>query len=521
VLLPIEKCTTRFDEPGSASVQAHTMHEMSVDHEVVIVGAGFGGIGTAITLDRAGLSNFLIVEEADGFGGTWYWNRYPGVAVDIPSFSYQFSFARRSDWSRIYAPGEELREYAEYCAARFKLRQRTRFGTRITGATFDEQVQAWRLDTSDGDVLWSRHVIDASGVLTVPKRPEIEGADAFGGVSLHTARWDRNQDLKGKRIGVIGTGASAVQLIPALAPEAAQLTVFQRTPIWCLPKLDGPISGRLRWILGRVPGATLAARLLSQTFVELSFPFAAHYHKVVPLATIFEGQARKYLHDQVRDPELRRKLTPQYAMGCKRPSFHNEYLATFNRSNVTLETEPIERITPAGVLTRGEKEHELDVLVYATGFKVFDSGNFPKYPVAGRGGLDLESWWSENRYQAYEGVSVPGFPNYFILFGPYGYNGSSYFNLIETQTRHILRCIKRARKEGATRVEVRPEANERYFKSMLARRGNQIFWQDSCSVANSYYFDEHGDVPFRASASLETMWRANRFDLDDYRFATA
>ena len=492
-----------------------------IDHDVVIVGAGFSGIGMAISLDRVGLTDYLIVEEGDGFGGTWYWNRYPGVAVDIPSFSYQFSFAKRSNWSRVYAPGDELRGYADYCATRFGLRRRVRFRTRITGATFDESVPCWRLATSDGDTITARHVIDATGVLTQPKTPDIEGVESFAGTTLHTARWDAEADLRGRRIAVIGTGASAVQLIPAVAPEAQHLTVFQRTPIWCLPKLDAPIGPKSRWLLTRVPGGKAAARLVSQTLVELSFPIAAHYYKTVPLATIFESQARGYVRKEVSDPELQEKLTPTYAMGCKRPSFHNEYLSTFNRANVSLETDPIERITAHAVVTAGGIEHPVDVLVLATGFKVFDPGNFPKYPVTGRRGLDLERWWGENRYQAYEGVSVPGFPNYFTMFGPYAYNGSSYFNLIETQARHIVRCLRRATATGAKLVEVRPEANDRYFAEMLRRRGRQVFWQGSCSLANSYYFDPHGDVPLRPSPTLETMWRSRRFPLSDYRFEQA
>jgi cation diffusion facilitator CzcD-associated flavoprotein CzcO len=274
-------------------------------------------------------------------------------------------------------------------------------------------------------------VIDATGVLTQPKHPDIAGVEDFAGITMHTARWDPEPDLAGKRIAVIGTGASAVQVIPVLAPDADKLIVFQRTPIWCLPKLDGPLSPRARRVLATMPGAKAAARVLSQALVELTFPIPAHYHRRLPIASLFESQARKYLHSQVRDPELAAKLTPSYAMGCKRPSFHNEYLATFNRDNVALVTEPIERITPAGVVTEDGVEHEVDVLVLATGFKVFDPGNFPKYPVTGRDGRDLEQWWAENRYQAYEGISVPGFPNYFTMFGPYGYNGSSYFNLIE------------------------------------------------------------------------------------------
>jgi cation diffusion facilitator CzcD-associated flavoprotein CzcO len=492
--------------------------DSEIDYDTLIIGAGFSGIGVAISLDRAGLRNYLIVDDGGGFGGTWNWNRYPGVAVDIPSFSYQFSFAKRSDWTRVYAPGDEIREYAEYCAGRFGLRDRVRFGTRITAARFDEALAAWRLETNLAEKLTARNVIDATGVLTQPKFPDIDGAQTFAGITMHTARWDPQPDLRGKRIAVIGTGASAVQLIPEVAREAQTLTVFQRTPIWCLPKLDSQLSPRARRLLAGVPGGKAAARVLSQALVELTFPIAAHYHGTVPLASVFESQARAYIRKEVNDPELAERLTPKYAMGCKRPSFHNEYLSTFNRENVALISDRIDRIASGGLVTVDGVEHEVDVLVFATGFKVFDPGNFPKYPVTGRAGVDLERWWHENRYQAYEGVSVPGFPNYFTMFGPYGYNGSSYFNLIETQARHIVRCLRQADAVGATTVEVRPEANDRYFAEMLRRRTRQVFWQPSCSLANSYYFDPHGDVPLRPSPTIETMWRSRRFPLTDYRF---
>jgi cation diffusion facilitator CzcD-associated flavoprotein CzcO len=297
--------------------------------------------------------------------------------------------------------------------------------------------------------------------------------------------------------------------------------VFQRTPIWCLPKLDGRIPRGLRTLLRRLPATRLPARLASQAFVEATFPLPAHFHGVVPLANVGERVGRDFLRKQVRDRAVRDKLTPRYALGCKRPSFSNEYLATFNRDNVHLETAAIEAITPGGVRTADGTEHPVDVLVLATGFKVFESGNMPPFPIRGREGVDLEEWWDANRFQAYEGVSVPGFPNLFSILGPYGYNGSSYFHLIETQARHIVRCLKRARRTGSTLVEVTPEANERYWKAMLGRRHNQIFFQDSCAAANSYYFDRHGDVPFRPATSLETSWRSARFDLDDYRFEAA
>jgi cyclohexanone monooxygenase len=488
------------------------------DYETVIVGAGFSGIGTAIKLDKVGLSDYFVIEAGDGPGGTWYWNTYPGIAVDIPSFSYQFSFEQSPNWSRTYAPGHELKAYAEHCVDKYDLRRKIRFNTKVLGADFDETQDLWHIRTDPGGVVTARFLVNASGALITPKLPDIDGVDSFAGVSMHTARWDHNQDLTGKRVAIIGTGASAVQVIPAIAPDVERLVVFQRTPIWCLPKPDAALPARLRWVLARVPGSDRAARVLSQAYVELSFTLAAHFDSVLHASRMGERIGRKHLREQVHDPVVRDKLTPRYAVGCKRPSFHNEYLAAFNRDNVHLDTSPIDRIDESGIST-GEGHHDLDALILATGFKLFDSDNMPPYPVIGRGGTDLAEWWDENRLQAYEGTSVPGFPNLFTILGPYAFNGSSYFNLIEAQTRHITRCLVRARKDGATMVEVTREANDRYFAQMLARRPRQIFWQESCSLANSYYFDHHGDVPFRASPTLEVGWRSARFDLDDYRFA--
>jgi len=488
------------------------------DHEVVVVGGGFSGIGAAIKLDQAGFHNLRVLEAGDGVGGAWHWNTYPGIAVDIPSFSYQFSFEKRPDWSRVYAPGDELKAYAEHCVDKYGLRSRFKLNTRAVGASFDEDAHLWCLEIEGGETITTRFVVGATGVLTQPKPPDIPGVDSFEGIVMHTSRWDHNQDLRGKRVAVIGTGASAVQVVPTIAPDVEQLTVFQRTPIWCLPKADGELSPRVRGALRWIPGAKGIARALSETFVELTFPLPAHFDGVVPLAKRGEAVARKHLREQVKDPETRDKLTPRYGLGCKRPGFSNDYLPTFNRDNVTLETTPIESITPGGIRTETGEEHEIDVLILATGFKVFESGNMPAYPVRGCGGVDLESWWDENRFQAYEGVSVPGFPNLFAILGPYAFNGSSYFNLIEHQSRHIVRCLKRARRSGATLVEVRREANDRYFRKMLGRRHNQIFFRGSCANANSYYFDHHGDVPFRASPTIEVAWRSARFPLDDYRF---
>ncbi|MGW6620974.1 flavin-containing monooxygenase [Nocardia sp. NPDC055002] len=494
------------------------MSTKGIDHEIVIVGAGFSGIGVAIELRKAGFDDFVIIDEADGVGGTWHWNTYPGVAVDIPSFSYQFSFEQRTDWSRVYAPGRELKAYAESCVDKYELRSRIRFGTTVVGADFDERADHWVLHTTDGDDLTARFVISATGVLTRPKLPDIPGIEGFAGATMHTSRWDHRQDLRGKRVAIIGTGASAVQVIPEIASRVEHLTVFQRTPIWCLPRPDLPLPLAARLAL-KVPGGRTVTRLVSQTYVEVTFPLAAHYHRSLPTAAIGERAGLAHLRRQVKDPTVRDALTPRYALGCKRPSFSNDYLSTFNRANVTLETAAISEITATGVRTATGAEHRADVLILATGFKVMESGNMPTYDLHGVGGRDLETWWDENRLQAYEGVSVPGFPNFFSIIGPYGYNGASYFTLIENQTRHILRCLHHARANDADRIEVTEEANDRYFREMLARRGDQVFWDESCVTANSYYFDKHGDVPLRPTSTIESAWRSGHFPLTDYVFS--
>ena len=402
------------------------------DYHTAIVGAGFSGIGAAAKLDEAGLHSYVIIEAADGAGGTWHWNRYPGVAVDIPSFSYQFSFEQRPDWTRTYAHGHEPKSYAEHCAEKYGVTPKIRFNTTVEAATFDDEQDLWRLDLDSGEQITARFLINAGGVLTTPKFPDIAGVDDFDGFTMHTARWDYSQDLTGKRVAIIGTGASAVQVIPEIAPKVEHLTVYQRTPIWCLPKFDVPLP--------------------------------AQYFTVFPLAKRGEKMGKAFLRRQVDDPAVRAKPTPQYAVGCKRPGFHNTYLSTFNRDNVELVTEAIDKITPSGVATVDGDLREVDVLILATGFKVLDVDSLT-YEITGRGGVTMSRFWDENRLQAYEGVSLPGFPNFFTVCGPYGFVGSSFFALIETQTHHIVRCLKRAERQHARRVEVTEEANDRYLPS--------------------------------------------------------
>ena len=387
------------------------------DYQTVIIGAGFSGIGAAIKLDKAGLHDYLVIEAGAEAGGTWYWNTYPGIAVDIPSFSYQFSFEQSPRWSRTYAPGHELKAYADHCVDKYNIRPKIRFNTKVLGADFDDEHDLWRVRLDSGKILTSRFLVNACGVLTTPKLPDIDGVDSFAGLTMHTARWDHRQDLAGKSVAIIGTGASAVQVIPEIAPIVKHLTVFQRTPIWCFPKYDVPLPAAARWAM-RVPGGKAVQRALSQAYVEITFPLAAQYFTVNPLAKRMNEVGEAYLRKQVEDPVVRDRLTPRYAVGCKRPGFHNTYLSTFNRDNVRLVTEPIDKITGSGVATTDGDTHEVDVLILATGFDVLDADEILTYPVTGRGGRSLSRHWDEHRLQAYEGVSVPGFPNFFTVFGP-------------------------------------------------------------------------------------------------------
>jgi len=498
---------------------SHTEASNTHIYDTVIVGAGFSGIGMAIALRKAGFNDILIVDDASGPGGVWHWNTYPGVAVDIPSFSYQFSFEQGSTWSRSYAPGRELKAYAEKCVEKYKLAKLFRFNTRVKQAVFDEVESVYRLETSSGP-LTARWLIHAGGPLSQPKLPDIKGIESFKGKTMHTSRWDHSVDLAGKRVGIIGTGATAVQVIPEIAPIVSQLTVFQRTPIWCLPKPDFPLSSALRLGLKAVPGIKAVSRLASQAFVEFTFPITAHYHSLIPGTDLIEKGARAYIDAQVNDPETRKKLTPSYAIGCKRPSFHNSYLKTFNRSNVVLETNGIAEITPTGIRLTNGVEHELDVLILATGFKVTDKDALPTYAAFGRNGVNLADDWDANRLRAYQGVSVAGFPNFFSIFGPYGYNGASFFTLIENSSAHIVRLLREARRVGAASIEVKKSAQEAYMADILSRKDRQVFSNPSCQSANSYYFTKHGEVPFRASTTFEAAWKSRHFPLDHYVFMT-
>jgi cation diffusion facilitator CzcD-associated flavoprotein CzcO len=492
------------------------------ENEVLVIGAGLAGLWAGIELAKAGIP-FTILERTGEVGGTWKANRYPGVAVDVNSFNYSYAKVPYFEWTRAFAPGAEVAAYAEHLATAFGLRRHIRFRCEVREARFDERSHRWRLSLADGTSITGRYLVHAPGGLTQPKRPAIEGLGDFSGTVMHTAEWDPRVDLRGRRVAVIGTGASAVQVVPSIAAEVQQLTVFQRTPVWVAPKLDFAITPTMRSVYRHVPGAFAVTRAVTALPSTIFFRLGTIHARRLPfLQRGAERYAKWHLARQVRDPALREKLTPHYGFGCKRPVVSNDYLASFNRPNVSLVTDAITRIEPRGIVTRDGTLREVDVIVLATGFKVFELGNTPPYPVYGSGGLELGRFWHEHRYQAYEACTLPQWPNMFLLTAPYGLGGASYLSMVEAATRHALRVIEAARRRGATYAAVRQEAHDAYFADILRRQKDGVFHNGTCSGSNSYYFDHHGDAPaLRPHLGIEIAWRSRTSSLAHYEWKTA
>jgi len=494
------------------------------DHEVAIIGAGLGGIGAAIALRRAGIEDFVILERAADIGGTWRDNTYPGLTVDIPAQAYQFSFQLKPDWSHTYARGREVKAYIDECADRWDVRRHVRLEAEVLSRTWDEDSHLWRLELPSRQELTTRFVISAIGAFVNPKPAGIEGLNEYRGDVLHSAAWDDSVELRGRRAAIIGTGASALQIIPILARKAAHLDVYQRTPIWVGPKLDFPVPRPLQRLYARQPALQDRVRRAMARVVEAGLVGLVVHHDELGWITRSAGWLARnvWYPSQVRDPDLRRRLIPSYEIGCKRPSVSNTYLRAFNRPNVELICEPIERLTAHGVRTADGQEREVDVLILATGFRMAtDPENYRSNPVRGRGGFDLASFYADAHVRSYESVSMPGLPNHFMIFGPYGWTGGTWHQLVETASQHIVRVIGEARRRRATAVEVSEEATERWTSFAVARLRRSLWHTGSCATSNSYYFDHHGDTPFLRPTSSRQAWRAARtFPLDDYRFET-
>jgi len=476
------------------------------DLRIAIIGAGPGGICMGIRLAQAGFEDFEILEKADGVGGTWYYNRYPGCACDVPSHLYSFSFEIKRDWSRPYAPQTEILAYLEHCAEKYGLLPHCRFGDAVERARWDEAAAQWNLELASGCSVTADVVVSAVGMFNEIARPDIPGLDSFAGTCFHSARWDWDHDLSGETVGVVGSAASAVQLVPEIAKRAGQVILFQRSPNWIAPKEDEPYTEEQLERFRNDPEAVPRRR--QKIFDSLGGPGAFAPAREEMTAACLANIA------QVEDPELRARLTPDYIWGCKRPLFSNDYYPAFNRPNLELVTDPIERITPDGVVTADGRERRLDTLVLATGFET--TKFLSTVDIVGREGRSLASAWSDGA-QAYKGVTTAGFPNLFMLYGP-NTNADSIITMIEYQADHVLRQIQRIASEGLAWIDVKPAPMAAYNDEIQRELEAFEEWQAGCT---DYYRSPGGRIVTQWPRSMPALEQAlASLDEDAYEAAT-
>jgi cation diffusion facilitator CzcD-associated flavoprotein CzcO len=451
---------------------------------IVIIGAGFGGMCMAMQLKRAGYHDFVILEAGSELGGTWRDNGYPGCACDVPSHMYSFSFELNPDWSRMFAPRREIWDYMLRCAARYGLAGHIRYGRRVERMEWDDATGRWSVVTSGGEVQLARAVVSGIGVLHVPSVPEIPGAELFTGPAFHSARWDPSFDASGKRVAVIGTGASAIQFIPELAKQAARLHVFQRTPPWVLSRADFEIPPAVRATFRAAPPVMRAFRDAIYWLLELrAGGFAVHPRLMAPI----QAMAQRHIAAQISDPGLRAKVTPDYRIGCKRILLSSAYYPALTRPNVELVTSPVGAVTPRGLVCADGTGYDVDAIVYGTGFKTVDA--IAGLNVAGRDGVKLADVWRGGA-QAYHGITVAGFPNFFLLLGPntaLGHNSVVF--MIEAQVQHVLSCLRMLAGRKAGTIEVKAAALRRFNTGLHRRLGRAVWNEGGCT---SWYLDAGG-----------------------------
>ncbi len=452
-------------------------------YDTLIVGSGFTGIGTAIKLVAAGVDDFVIIEREDRVGGTWRDNTYPGAACDIPSLLYSFSFAQNPDWSRAYSPAGEICSHIENLVDNFDLRRRIQFGVEVDGLDFDEAEGTWTVKTTGRKRYTARTVVLASGPLPDHKLPDIRGVDTYEGKVIHSARWDHDYDFTGKRVAVIGTGASAVQIIPELVKQADFVKVFQRTAGWVLPRMDLPIPAAAQELFAKVPVTQQLARQALYWGHEVS---ATAMVWDTPLTGLVARLGRAHLRRQVKDPWLRRQLTPDFTPGCKRMLVSSDYYPALQRDNCKLIDWPIATISPVGIRTSDGVEHHLDAIVFATGYDVHLTG--PPYPVTGIGGRSLADEWV-NGAQAYKSINAHGYPNLFLMTGPNSGPGhNSLLVYVEGQIDYAVRGITTILGDDLRYLDVREDVQGRYNKG-IQKRLTKTTWMSGCS---SWYLTKDG-----------------------------
>ncbi|MGI6873791.1 flavin-containing monooxygenase [Amycolatopsis sp. 3B14] len=452
---------------------------------VIIVGTGFSGLGMAIQLRKEGREDFVILEKADDVGGTWRDNTYPGCACDIQSHMYSFSFEQNPNWSRSFSPQPEIWDYLRGVARKYDLYERTRFGQEMTGARWDPDEHRWHVTTKNGDTFSGRFLVNGVGALHLPQIPDLKGIERFQGKTFHSAQWDHDYDLRGKRVAVVGTGASAIQFIPAIAPEVEQLHVFQRTPAWVMPKPDHAMPEWAKSVFAKIPGTQRAYRNLLYWMLEArAIGFNGHQG----LMKVAQKLAKSNIDKHIDDPALRAKLTPDYVMGCKRVLISNDYYPALNRDNVDVITNGVAEVTQTAVIDTAGVEREVDAIIFGTGFHVTDA--FDNLDIIGVEGRKLNKEWATEGMRTHLGITVNGFPNVFFLLGPNtGLGHNSVVFMIESQIRYVAEAIRLVEQTGAGALEPRAEVQERFNAEIQQKLAKGVWTQGGCK---SWYLDAKG-----------------------------
>lgn len=478
---------------------------------IVIVGAGFGGLGMAIQLRQRGEQDLLILEKQDRPGGVWHDNTYPGAACDIPSHLYSFSFEPNFDWSRRYPPQREIQAYLEHCADKYDVRRHTRFNTELARASFDTSTGRWHLLTAGGARLSADILITATGQLNRPAIPPLPGLESFQGKVFHSARWDHGHDLKDRDVAIVGTGASAIQFLPAVAARARQVHLFQRSAAWVVPKADKAWTPRQRRLFRRLPWLQRLDRL--RLYLQLETR-ALGFLVMHSLMKYYEWRFRWLLRRQIDDPEKRRKLTPDHPLGCKRVLLSNDYFPALNQANVEVIDAGVKAVKPHSVVAGDGTERRVDTLIFATGFKATDF--LSPMHIEGRFGRTLNETWRGGA-RAYRGINVHGFPNLFMLYGPNTNLGhSSIIYMLESQFHYILECLKLMGDKQWRWLDVRAEVEDR-FDDVIQRKLEHTVWQAGC---DSWYQTDSGRNTNNWPGFTFTYRRLTRHvDPRDYEYA--
>ena len=496
--------------PADGGTEAANGRRPLPHHRVAVIGSGFAGLGMAIRMKQAGIEDFVVLERADEVGGTWRDNSYPGCQCDVPSHLYSFSFMPNPNWSRTYSTQPEIEAYLRRCAEEGGVTSHLRFGCDVVSADWDEGWRVWRIETSRGP-LTAEVLVAGSGPMSEPTVPAIPGLGSFEGTVFHSAEWDHGHDLRDRRVAVVGTGASAIQFVPQIQPEVSGLHLFQRTPPWILPHPDRPTSRFERLLYRLFPPAQKLARAAVYLSREPMVLGLVHNPRLLRL---LERVAQRHLRRQVADPELRRRLRPHYRIGCKRILLSDDWYPALAQPNVELVTEAIRQVRPEGIETADGTLHEVDTIIFGTGFKVTDPSI--AHRVRGRNGLLAEAW--RERMEAYLGTAVAGFPNFFMLIGPNtGLGHNSMVFMIESQLNYVVDCIRTMDERGLGSVELRPEA-QREFNADLQRRLEGTVWESGGCA--SWYLDSRGcnrTIWPRQTWSFRRLTRS--FDLESYSVA--